>query len=494
MPTSATCGRHLAPIPIPNEVAVLFPTIDFAIFFAVVFTVQWLLVPYAGPWKAFMVLASYVFYAWWDWRFIFLLAASTGIAFVGGALIHPATGTRRRVTLWVTLALLLSLLVWFKYFGFVAVNVDNVTHALGLGRPIPLLTLTLPIGISFFTFMAISYVVDIYRGVLRPARGIDVTVYLAFFPHLIAGPIVRGTELLPQIRSMRDPKDVHYVEAFWLIAAGLAKKVVLSSYLSAYVVDPVFAAPHQHSALEVLFAIWGYAVEIYADFSGYTDIAIGLALLMGFRFPVNFRRPYTALDLQDFWRRWHITLSFWLRDYLYIPLGGNHGSEKRISFNVMVTMVLGGLWHGASWTFVIWGAYHGVGQIIGRRRRAARVAHGLSPEPVGRRRVAWARFVTFQVVCLGWLFFRADTVGNAFAMLSRLVVGWGSSPLVTPLAALAITAGIASQYLPDNWLAVVQRGFADRRPLVQGGILGLVLLAITTLGPQGVAPFIYYRF
>ena len=160
----------------------------------------------------------------------------------------------------------------------------------------------------------------------------------------------------------------------------------------------------------------------------------------------------------------------------------------------MVTMVLGGLWHGASWTFVIWGAYHGVGQIIGRRRRAARVAHGLSPEPVGRRRVAWARFVTFQVVCLGWLFFRADTVGNAFAMLSRLVVGWGSSPLVTPLAALAITAGIASQYLPDNWLAVVQRGFADRRPLIQGGILGLVLLAITTLGPQGVAPFIYYRF
>ncbi len=175
--------------------------------------------------------------------------------------------------------------------------------------------------------MAISYVVDIYRGVLRPARGIDVTVYLSFFPHLIAGPIVRGTELLPQIRTMRDPKDVHYVEAFWLISAGLAKKVVLSSYLSTYVVDPVFADPRQHSALEVLFAIWGYAVQIYADFSGYTDIAIGLALLMGFRFPVNFRRPYTAIDLQDFWRRWHITLSFWLRDYLYIPLGGNRGSR-----------------------------------------------------------------------------------------------------------------------------------------------------------------------
>jgi alginate O-acetyltransferase complex protein AlgI len=473
---------------------VLFPTIDFAIFFAVVFTVQWLLVPHAGPWKAFMVFASYIFYAWWDWRFIFLLAVSTAIAFIGGRLVHAATGTGRTVALWGSLSLLLGLLVWFKYYGFVAVNVDNFTHTLGLGRPIPLMAITLPIGISFFTFMAISYVVDIYRGVLRPARGIDVTVYLAFFPHLIAGPIVRGTELLPQIRAMRDSRDVHYVEAFWLIAAGLAKKVVLSSYLAAYVVDPVFADPHQHSALEVLFAIWGYAVQIYADFSGYTDIAIGLALLMGFRFPVNFRRPYTAIDLQDFWRRWHITLSFWLRDYLYIPLGGNHGSEGRISFNILATMVLGGLWHGASWTFVLWGTYHGVGQIIGRRRRAARVAAGLPPEPVGRARVAWARFATFQVVCLGWLLFRSDTVGTAFAMLGRLVVGWGSSPLVTPLAVLAIAVGIASQYLPDNWLAVVQRGFADRRPVVQGGILGLVLLAITTLGPQGVAPFIYYRF
>lgn len=410
----------------------LFPTTDFAIFFAVVYTVQWLLAPYAGPWKAFLVVASYFFYAWWDWRFIFLLAASTFIAWSGGRLIHAAEGTRRRATLWVTLGLLLGLLAWFKYYGFVAVNLDNLTHALGLGRPIPLLVVTLPVGISFFTFMAISYVVDIHRGVLQPARGIDVTVFLSFFPHLVAGPIVRGTELLPQIRRRRDPENVHYVEASWLIMAGLAKKVVLSSFLSTYVVDPVFADPHQHSALEVLFAVWGYAVQIYADFSGYTDIAIGLALLLGFRFPVNFRRPYTAVDLQDFWRRWHITLSFWLRDYLYIPLGGNRGTEWRVSVNILVTMLLGGLWHGASWTFVFWGAYHGVGQILGRRRRAARVARGEPALPTGRWRVAWARFVTFQVVSLGWLFFRADTVGTAMAMLGRLVTGWGASPWSPP--------------------------------------------------------------
>jgi len=474
---------------------VLFPTIDFAIFFAVVYTVQWLLNPYPGPWKAFIIVASYVFYAWWDWRFIFLLAASTAIAQVGGRLIHRASGSRRRVTLWATLACLVGLLAWFKYYGFLAVNLDNTFHLLGLGRPLPLLAVTLPVGISFFTFMAISYVVDIHRGVLRPARAIDTAVYLSFFPHLVAGPIVRGTELLPQIRRRRDERHVDYVEACWLIAAGLAKKVVLSSYLSAYVVDPVFADPRQHSALEVLFAIYGYAVQIYADFSGYTDIAIGIALLMGFQFPQNFRRPYSAISLQDFWRRWHITLSFWLRDYLYIPLGGNHGSERRISMNILITMLIGGLWHGAAWTFVLWGLYQGIGQVIGRQRRRRRSELGLPLEPVGPARVAWARFVTFQVVCLGWLLFRADTMGTVWAMLSRLLVGWGeASPLVTPLAVLAIAAGIGSQYIPDGWLDRVRSAFAGRRPVLQGGILGMVLLAITTLGPQGVAPFIYYRF
>ncbi len=286
----------------------LFPTIDFAIFFAVVYTVQWLLNPYPGPWKLFMIAASYFFYAWWDWRFIFLLAASTVIAQVGGSVVHRASGEKRKVALWSTLALLVGLLAWFKYYGFVAVNVDNTVHFLDGRRPLPLLNITLPVAISFFTFMAISYVFDIYRGVLRPARAIDTAVYLSFFPHLVAGPIVRGTELLPQIRRRRDERHVDYVEACWLILAGLAKKVVLSSYLATYVVDPVFADPKQHSAPEVLLAIYGYAVQIYADFSGYTDIAIGLALLMGFQFPQNFRRPYTAISLQDFWRRWHMTL------------------------------------------------------------------------------------------------------------------------------------------------------------------------------------------
>ena len=461
----------------------LFPTIDFAIFFAVVYTVQWLLNPYAGPWKAFMVLASYFFYAWWDWHFIFLLAASTGVAFLGGRLVHRTSGLRHRVTLWTTLALLIGLLAWFKYYGFVALNLDNFLHAFGLGRPLPLVAVTLPVGISFFTFMAISYVVDIHRGVLKPARGIDVTVYLSFFPHLVAGPIVRGTELLPQIRRRRDPDNVRYVEACWLIAAGLVKKVVLSSYLSTYVVDPVFADPHQHSALEVLFAIYGYAVQIYADFSGYTDIAIGIALLLGFRFPVNFRRPYTAVSLQDFWRRWHITLSFWLRDYLYIPLGGNRGSEWRISVNILVTMLIGGLWHGAAWTFVLWGAFQGAGLVA---------EHALG----GRIRAPlWLRwFVTFHLIVLGWILFRSETIYLAGVFISRLFTA-GAPTLWTAPVVGAIVLVIGMQLLPEKPLERFQVGIERMRPaLLAAGLAIVIVFASATVPTQGVPPFIYFRF
>ena len=209
---------------------------------------------------------------------------------------------------------------------------------------------------------------------------------------------------------------------------GLFKKVVISSYVSTNIVNPVFASPHAHSAPEVLFAVWGYAIQIYADFSGYTDIAIGIALLLGIRFPVNFDAPYTARNLQDFWRRWHITLSRWLRDYLYIPLGGNRGSTLMTSRNIMITMVLGGLWHGANWTFVVWGALHGTGQVVGHVRRTSRERRGLPAEDDATHARGRQRFLTFQFVSLGWLFFNASSMSNAFAMLGRLVTGWGSPP------------------------------------------------------------------
>src|SRR5213078_701378 len=274
-----------------------------------------------------------------------------------------------------------------------------------------------------FTFMAISYVVDVSRGELRTASWLDVTVYLSFFPHLVAGPVVRGRELLPQVRTRRDPRRIDYARAGYLIFGGLFKKVVISSFLASAIVDPVFGTPGQHTALEILFAIYGYAIQIYADFSGYTDIAIGVALLLGFEFPQNFDAPYTARSLQDFWRRWHMTLSRWLRDYLYIPLGGSRGSRLKTYRNLMLTMLLGGLWHGAAWTFVVWGGIHGVGLSIER-------ATGWRPHT--RAQIWLGRLITFHVVCLAWIFFRADSFGRAWDVIVRLFSAWGQpSPLVT---------------------------------------------------------------
>jgi D-alanyl-lipoteichoic acid acyltransferase DltB (MBOAT superfamily) len=443
-----------------------------------------------------MIGLSYVFYGWVGWSYCLLLLATTAVAFVGGgvtAAMHRDRG--RRTAMIVTVAALLGILGWFKYYGFVSVNVDNLTRDLGVGQALPLLQVALPIAISFFTFMAISYVIDIYRGKLEPAKPLDFAVYLSFFPHLLAGPIVRGTELLPQIRRRRDPNNIDYSRAFWLILAGLFKKVVISSYVSSQIVTPVFTSPSQHSGLEAIFAAWGYAVQIYCDFSGYTDIAIGLALLLGFQFPQNFNAPYTARNLQDFWRRWHMTLSRWLRDYLYIPLGGDRGGQGTTVRNIMITMVLGGLWHGAAWTFVIWGALHGVGQSFGHLRRASRERRGLPPVADGPVRVWVQRFLTFQFVCLGWVFFNASGVSQATAVIGRVFSGWGeSSPLVTPLLVLVVAGTLLSQFVPPLSVSRLQAAFSRQHAAIQVGILGVALLGITTFGPVGVAPFIYYRF
>jgi alginate O-acetyltransferase complex protein AlgI len=484
---------------------VIFPTIDFAIFFGIVFVLNWLLAPFPGRWKLFMIVASYVFYSWWDWRYIFLLAASTAITIVGGKMVHRCTTVRaRRVWMTAAIAGVLGLLGWFKYYGFLSFNFDNGLHVLGVkAHVLPLMQSALPVGLSFYTFMAISYVVDIYKEKLEPAPVIDVAVYLSFFPHLVAGPIVRGSELLPQIHRAKDrsPRRIDLPSAAYLIFGGLFKKVVLSSYVSSAIVDPVFASPRSHSALDVLFAVYGYAVQIYCDFSGYTDIAIGCAMLLGFRFPQNFDSPYTARSLQDFWRRWHMTLSFWLRDYLYIPLGGSRGNRTMLYRNIMITMILGGLWHGAGWTFIMWGGLQGVGQCVGHYRRQRRVAAGLPAQEEGRWAVAWQRFATFQFVCFGWVFFRATSFTNAMNMLERLFTGWGTpTQLVTFPVLLCIAVGIGTQYVPPTFAKRAQEfftrigTFGRAGAFLQGGVLGAVLLMITTLGPPGVAPFIYFRF
>jgi alginate O-acetyltransferase complex protein AlgI len=474
----------------------LFPTTDFAIFFCIVFLLHWLLKPATTQWKIFMIFASYIFYAWWDPRFVGLLAGVSVIAQIGGIVVWRTKAPRvRRLAVAAAVAVTLLPLAYFKYYSFFTLNLTNALDEFGIRSVVPLLQITLPVGISFFTFMAISYIMDIYRNELEPTGWLNFFLYLSFFPHLVAGPIVRGEELIPQLKRPRNPRRIDFSRGAWLILAGLFKKVVISSYVATTIVNPVFADPGRHAALEVLLAIYGYAVVIYADFSGYTDIAIGVAMLLGYRFPQNFNRPYIARSLQDFWRRWHMTLSRWLRDYLYIPLGGSKKGGTRTYINIMITMVLGGLWHGAAWTFVAWGALHGIGQAVGHLRRTRRVNAGHSPQPNDPGSIARQRLVTFHLVCLGWVFFRADSLASAFDVLARLVTGWAQPAALVSLLLVAVIAGmIGLQWLPGRTGGRIQVAFSRMAPAVQGVVVALALFVITTLGPQGVAPFIYFQF
>jgi D-alanyl-lipoteichoic acid acyltransferase DltB (MBOAT superfamily) len=460
---------------------VLFPTVTFAVFFMVVLPVSWALMRHPRPWRAFVLAASFVFYAWWDWRFVFLLGASIVVNQVLAVAIHrtEAAGARKAL-LGLAVAFDLGILAYFKYTNFFLSSADNLLGTSWLAN------VTLPVGVSFYTFMAISYVVDTYRRELVPTTLMRFAVFQAFFPHLVAGPIVRASELLPQLETPRDPRRVDTSRAFFLIVTGLFLKVVIANHLATHIVDDVFAAPNRHSSLEVLVGVYGYAVQIFADFCGYTNIAIGVALLLGFEFPQNFNSPYAAVSLQDFWRRWHMTLSRWLRDYLYIPLGGNRKGRILTYRNLMLTMLLGGLWHGAAWTFVVWGGIHGLGLAVER-------ATGWRPHT---RAQQWlGRLLTFHVVCVGWIFFRADSFGTARDVIARLFDAWGqSSPLVTTSVVLAIVAGIGAQYIRPTAVGSLLVGFRRLPALAQAACVAVALTLVNTLGPTGVAPFIYFRF
>jgi len=525
---------------------VIFPTVQFAGFFVVVLCLSWALMPRPRLWKPFILVASYVFYGYADWRFVCLLAGSTVLNQGAAVLMHrTASPVNRTRLLTGAVALNLGLLGVFKYLDFFEGSVERMLGALHLQAPVPLLEVALPIGISFFTFQAISYVADVHAGRIRPATAIDYAIYEAFFPHLIAGPIVRAREFIPQLASPRDRSSVATGPALFLILGGLFKKVVLADLLATRLVDPVFDAPRAHSGQEALAAVYGYAVQIYCDFSAYTDMAIGLALLLGFRFPQNFDRPYTAASLQDFWRRWHMTLSRWLRDYLYIPLGGSRDGRWRTYRNIMITMLLGGLWHGANWTFVVWGGLHGAGLVVERwardreergtsaslagdgtpRGSGERVLVGAGAAPVAagvllaarrtrprglRHRVrdldpnadldapgpgrALRGFLTFQFVCLAWVFFRSRSVPAALELLGRLPHP-GPSPLITLPVLAAIAAGFATQVVPTEFWTGIQERFSALPLLAQGAALGCSVVVVTSLvADQGVAPFLYFRF
>lgn len=457
--------------------------------------VRWFELTGLTRWNVFMLFASYVFYGNYDWHFVALLAASTVVNQVLAKIIETHDDQSiRRAWLIGAVALNLGVLGWFKYKGFFTESASSILEPFGINFAPPARALIPPVGISFFTFQALSYVIDTYRRKLRPVPLLEFAVYLSFFPHLVAGPIVRASEFLPQLRVPRDSRRVDSGLAFWLIAVGLFKKVVVSSYLASASVDPVFRIPKNHQSFDTLLGIYSYAIQIYCDFSGYTDMAIGLALLLGFRFPQNFNAPYTAATLQDFWRRWHMTLSRWLRDYLYIPLGGNQLGPNRSMVNLFLTMLIGGLWHGAAWTFIVWGALHG-GWLAAERILKDRTTpgrwnlSGLSPTT----RIWLGRLVTFHVVCLGWVFFRSPTVTDARAVLARLFhFGTGSGLNLMVMATIALF--LALQFVPSGAVGKAQAYFSRMPVWKQGVVLAFWLALTNSLAPAGVAPFIYFAF
>ena len=469
----------------------LFPTSGFLVFFLVVAAAMILLEHHFTAKKTVLVAASYFFYAQWDWHFCFLLAFSSAVNYLAGRMIGASrTLRRRRAVLVAAITVDLGLLGVFKYFDFFLVTANRLAHLLGLPQELPFLEIILPVGISFFTFHGISYITDVYREDVAVCRNpIDLLLYISFFPQLIAGPIVRASYFLPQLAEpAEEPSPI--AAAFVLILGGLFKKVVIANYLATDLVDPVFAAPTSYGGPDLLVAVYGYAVQIYCDFSAYSDMAIGLAALLGFRFPPNFAQPYRSQRLREFWRRWHISLSTWLRDYLYKPLGGNRAGTVKTYRNLMITMLLGGIWHGAGWKFAMWGALHGGG--LGLERW---LEPWIGRRPTTRIGQVAATVLVFHFVCLGWVFFRAEDFTVAWLYLSGFGSGWaGGFQQAAPFTLGLIVLGMIGQFTPPELFERCADAVGRLPIWGLGALAGIVVAVIDALGPAGVAPFIYFQF
>ncbi len=467
----------------------LFTQPRFLVFFLVVFAVHWSL-PRLRLRKLWLLAANYLFYAAWDWRFLSLIVISTVVDYVAGRAMareNPPGG--RKLWLAASLVTNLGILGFFKYFDFFVVSGGELLRWLGLPVGASTLRIVLPVGISFFTFQTMSYTLDVYRRRLNAIRDPwDFALFVAFFPQLVAGPIVRATLLLPQLAGPRRWAAVDVRRCLVLLLVGFVKKACISDHLSA-VIDPVFAHPEAYATTSIHLATFYFAVKIYCDFSGYTDMAIGCAGLLGYRLPPNFRFPYFSASVAEFWSRWHISLSTWLRDYLYIPLGGNRGSAAMVGRNLMITMLLGGLWHGAGWNFVLWGGLHGVALIVHRLWRHL-TAGGQQPGPLGRGLGALA---TFYWVSLMWIFFRAGSVGDAL-VLSRAFVLWqsaGSTMLNANLwwgLLMLLCVHTAAARLPRARLVAAGPDWAFY------AVLGAATAAACSFASTTYEPFIYFQF
>ena len=458
-------------------------------FFVIVFAAHWALRPSTLR-KAWLLAASYLFYAAWDWRFLSLIIASTLIDYTAGVLMsRPLSVGRRKACLMLSLVGNLGILGFFKYYNFFIDSAVGFTQLIGLPLHANSLNLILPVGISFYTFQTLSYSIDVYRGRLPPTKNLlDLALFVGFFPQLVAGPIVRAADFLPQLRTPRVFSAVQLRACLMLFLIGFIKKACISDNL-APIVDAYFAAPGNYSATSAWIAVVFYAVQIYCDFSGYSDMAIACANLLGYRLCVNFNFPYLAANITEFWHRWHISLSSWLRDYLYIPLGGNRGSKIFTYRNLMLTMLLGGLWHGASWNFVIWGGLHGLALIAHKewcRLKALRPGWWSLP-PIA------SPMLTFYWVCVAWIFFRAADFHSAAVVLKAFVLfqADGAQNLGLDMVWMFPCLALVHWVTYKGFFIERLRSLADWAFAAGYGFVST--LAITIV-PSNYHPFIYFQF
>ena len=484
----------------------LFDTPVYFVFLILVVCLYWRLQRRAQ--NVFLLVCSYFFYGWWDWRFLFLIGASTlADYFLALRISSESRASRRKLYLIISLLMNFGFLGFFKYFSFFIDSFSRVASLFGsIDRLGPYLAIILPAGISFYTFQAVAYVVDVYSGKLTPTRNIiDYALFISLFPHLVAGPIQRPCHLLPQVQSSRHFEPQAFFNGIMLIITGLFRKCVIADNC-ALLANAAYGGQLGEPNLAILLlGTYAFAWQIYGDFSGYSDIARGSAQLLGFHFMVNFRQPYLAVGLSDFWRRWHISLSTWLRDYLYIPLGGNRKGEGRTYINLFITMLLGGLWHGANWVFVIWGAIHGWGlaaeKWLGLRRSNGDENRIEEPAWPCQLKLWGRRILVFHCVCLAWIFFRAPSLSEALQMLAGIThLSWSPVYLTAfkflvlfslPLLLLDLRLEKYAEEYPFEKLRlpVSRRSFSYRIAAAAVMIIAVMLMS----GIESNA-FIYFQF
>ncbi|MBZ8182074.1 MBOAT family O-acyltransferase [Oscillatoria salina] len=472
----------------------LFNSLTFVVFFLLVYSLYLLLLKHYRAQNIFLLVASYIFYGSWNWRFLILLIISTVVDFfVSQWMSQTSNLQRRKLLLTVSLLTNLSILGFFKYFNFFVESFIQLFNWLGIAANPITLNIILPVGISFYTFQTLSYTIDVYRGKLIPAKNLlDFAVYVAFFPQLVAGPIERAENFLPQITHPRKVKLAQINAGLFLILWGYFKKVVIADNIG-LIANAVFNNYTDYQGIDVIIGILAFTVQIYGDFSGYSDIARGISKLMGFELMVNFKLPFFAINPSDFWARWHISLSTWLRDYLYIPLGGNRQGTFNTYRNLGITMLLGGLWHGAAWNFVIWGAYHGLILII--YRMVSREREHLDPwgGKYSYPSILAKMLLMFILANIGWVIFRCTSLEQMGYILTHIGLSWSenTADFLTNFLWLTVPLLIVQihQYFTGDLLALIKLNLWLRVP-----IYSLFLVSILLYGYRESVEFIYFQF